>query len=84
MDFTATPTMGHTPLTTQFTVDGLAKLGLPLVVWGMATSTEQNPGAQYTTRAEQQYFTVTLTISYNGVQQVITKTGLYRRTHQEC
>ena len=73
MDFTATPTMGHTPLTTQFTVDGLANWDYLWSFGDGTTSTEQNPVHQYTTRAEQQYFTVTLTISYNGVQQVITK-----------
>ena len=61
MDFTATPTMGHTPLTTQFTVDGLAKWDYLWSFGDGTTSTEQNPVHQYTTRAEQQYFTVTLT-----------------------
>jgi PKD repeat protein len=73
LNFTGTPTMGGSPVTVQFTADGADTWEYHWSFGDGTTSTDQNPTHRYTTTQDQQFFTVTLTVSYGGEEQVITK-----------
>jgi PKD repeat protein len=66
IDFTASPTMGGSPLTVQFTTDGSPDWSYHWSFGDGATSNEQNPTHVYKTTQDQQFYTVSLTIEYNG------------------
>jgi PKD repeat protein len=73
INFTATPTMGGSPLTVQFTTDGSPDWSYHWSFGDGATSNEQNPTHVYKTTQDQQFYTVSLTVAYGGEEQEIVK-----------
>jgi len=73
IDFTASPTMGGSPLTVQFTTDGSPDWSYHWSFGDGATSNEQNPTHVYKTTQDQQFYTVSLTVAYGGEEQEIVK-----------
>jgi PKD repeat protein len=73
VNFTASPTLGGSPLTVKFTTDGSPDWSYHWSFGDGTTSNEQNPVHVYKTYQDQQFFTVSLTVAYGGEEQDIVK-----------